>query len=336
MRITRETLLKLAKETVNRRVQQDRGIVAVYLVGSLLGSEPLLGGTADVDLVFVHDTDPFLEREFIALNDEALLDIQHLSQVLFRHPRDLRVDPWLGSDLYASPLVLHDTQHWFDFTQASARSQFTHPENVLARARKLADSARQEWSRLSLLPPEENGPALVYAYLKILEQAANAVACLSGGPLSGRRFLLRFPERAQSVGRPELSAGLVSLLGGGLVPPEDVRAWLPDWAVAYDRAARQNDAPLELHSARKLYIQHGVEALLEGEQPEAALWALLRSWALSARSLPAGSPCLKAWGEASARLRLAHEDRPERLGSLDRYLDQVEETLDRWGQENGA
>jgi hypothetical protein len=44
MRITTETLLKIARDTVAQRTRSDRSLLAIYLTGSLLESEPLLGG----------------------------------------------------------------------------------------------------------------------------------------------------------------------------------------------------------------------------------------------------------------------------------------------------
>ena len=52
MRVTRESLLRIAKETVQERAYNDPDIVAAYLTGSLRG-EPMLGGTADIDIVFL-------------------------------------------------------------------------------------------------------------------------------------------------------------------------------------------------------------------------------------------------------------------------------------------
>ncbi len=336
MRITRENLIRLAKETAEQRCRQDRGIVTVYLVGSLLGSEPMLGGTTDIDLVFIHDIQPLDSREFVALSEDILLDIAHLPQVAFRHPRELRLDPWLGSDLYANPLLLHDTQHWFEFTQAGARSQFTRPENVLARAQRLSSAARQDWLALHTHPQGDSDASLVSAYFKVIEQAANAIACLSGNPLAGRRFLLHFPARAQSIGQPDLSAGLVNLLGAGRVEPEVIRAWLPAWSSAYDASVAGGDVPLELHPARKPYFERGLAALLDGEQPEAVLWSLIRTWALAIRCLPEDSTHLAPWQEALTQLHLAPSDRSARLADLDAYLDRVEDALDRWGREYGA
>ena len=47
MRVTRESLLRIAKETVQERAYNDSNIIAAYLTGSLLTNDPMLGGTAD-------------------------------------------------------------------------------------------------------------------------------------------------------------------------------------------------------------------------------------------------------------------------------------------------
>ena len=131
MRITREALLKLARNTVDLRTRLDRHLVCVYLTGSLLSNEPLLGGTTDIDLVFVHDSEPPVAREVERVSDEVHLDIAHFSQMVFQHPRSLRLDPWLGGYLIENPVVLYETQHWFEFTQASVAAQFNRPETIL-------------------------------------------------------------------------------------------------------------------------------------------------------------------------------------------------------------
>ncbi len=59
MRVTRESLIRIAKENAQERAFNDRDIVAAYLTGSLVSdTDPMLGGTADIDLVFVHASTP--------------------------------------------------------------------------------------------------------------------------------------------------------------------------------------------------------------------------------------------------------------------------------------
>src|SRR3990172_10109061 len=98
MRVTRESLIRIAKETVQQRVynDNDKDIVAAYLTGSLLNIEPMLGGTADIDIVFVHKNKPRKIREFVKLTPDFHLDISRRTKDEFKSPRELRGDPWLG------------------------------------------------------------------------------------------------------------------------------------------------------------------------------------------------------------------------------------------------
>ena len=319
---------------VTERVRTNRGIVSAYVAGSLLTQEPLLGGTTDIDLFFIHDSHPAYDREIVRLSPDVHLDIAHHHQTLYHHPRHLRTDLWLGSTLYFNPILLHDTQHWFEFTQASVRSLFWQADNVMRRARPLAEKARQTWMRLQA---GERSPVEGFSlYLDALEAAANAIAGLTGSPLSERRFLIDFSSRAQAVEQTGLAAGLAGLLGQANVDVETVQGWIPAWKAAFLEAGNQIEAPVERQPLRLGYYERGIEALLSGETPETALWPLLYTWVHSLAILPDGSAHLKAWEEASASLGFAGEDFPDRLAGLDAYLDLVQETLDRWGAANGA
>ena len=48
MRVNRESLIRIAKETAQERAFNNRDIVAAYLTGSLVSeNDPMLGGAAD-------------------------------------------------------------------------------------------------------------------------------------------------------------------------------------------------------------------------------------------------------------------------------------------------
>ena len=49
MRITRDSLLRIVQDTVAQRTRADRSLLAIYLCGSLLEEDFLLGGTTDLD-----------------------------------------------------------------------------------------------------------------------------------------------------------------------------------------------------------------------------------------------------------------------------------------------
>jgi hypothetical protein len=333
MRITRETLLKNARDTITLRARERRGLVAAYLCGSLLEEEYLLGGTADIDLVLLHADPVEVEREIVGLTDEIHLDIAHHYQGEYNQVRGLRTHPWLGPLLNACK-VMYDPQHFMDFIQASVRGQFDRADNVLARAHKQVEVARSIWRRCqgdaSLAEPQD-----LETYLRAVVHAANAVAGLSGTPLTERRFLLNFPGRAEAVNRQGLYPGLLGLLGAPRLEEGLLEKWLPWWQAAY-QAIPVEQAPARLHPKRLLYYREAFNAMLRGSQPEAILWPLLNTWTIAAGHFQNDSPERQNWQQACVQLGLIKEGLAERYQALDAYLDLVDETLEAWGEANGA
>lgn len=334
MRINRQTLLTLASDTVAQRSRKERNLLSAYLTGSLLGEDYLLGGTTDIDLVFIHLDESPVEREIVHVTDDVHLDIAHYSQKVFVTPRRLRLDPWLGHAIFSARL-LHDSQHFMDFTQASVRGQFDRPEIILARARPLLEHARQLWVALAARQPAQPEPLELAQYLHAVGHAANTIAVLSGPPLTERRFLLNFPQRAEAAGQPGLSAGLLGMLGAPHVSAEDLLAWLAGWEAAFD-AVPHEQRPPRLDASRRKYYRQAFQAMLLGEHPHAALWPLLHTWTLAVRTLPDDHPAITGWRGACLQLGLADQGLIERITALDVYLDTVDETLDAWAQENGV
>jgi hypothetical protein len=305
----------------------------VYLTGSLLADEPLLGGTADIDLIFVHDSDPYTEREIIRLSDEVHLDIAHYSQTVFHQPRHLRISPWIGPYLCYNPIALHDSQHWFEFTQASVCAQFSDPENVYQRVGHFAAAARQKWMDLQFNNLSGETRRML-AYLEALEDAVNAIASFSGPPLTQRRMLLQYAQRARAINRPGMADGLVDMIMPQPVRAEDWQAWQPAWVAALNAAAKLEAGPARLHPARKNYYARAAAALWESE-PAAALWILLHTWTLAVHALEAGPELLAPWRAALTTLQLDPDSFESRLAQMDTYLDNVEEVMETFAQQNG-
>lgn len=333
MRITHETLLKIASDAVARQARSSRQLLAAYLCGSLLGEAYLLGGATDIDLVFIYTEAPDNEREIVRLTDEVHLDIAHHGQREYREPRRLRVHPWLGPALNTCR-VLYDPQHFMDFVQASVRGQFDRPDHVFERARKQAEQARSLWLDLRGLQGETL-PEHIKKYLQSIELTANSIACLGGPPLTERRFLLTFPERAEAAGRAGLYAGLLGLIGAPRLTGGDLSEWLLPWQAAY-RSLPKEQTPARLHADRLFYYLGAFQALIDSDQPIAALWPLLRTWTQAVALLPPDSPHRRAWQTSLETIGLSGEGFIERLRALDVYLDMVDETLESWARENGV
>ena len=332
MRITKELLLKTAHQAAEKQVKLNRQLVCIYLTGSLLTDEPLLGHTTDIDLVFIHSGEPPENREIIPVHDDIHLDIAHVSQNIFRQPRSLRGHPWIAPFLCWNPICLHDTRHWFEFTQAAVCSQINRSEYVYQRALTLAEQARESWMDLSMgdeVPFEKK----INRYFNILFNSANSIASLNGIPLTERRFLLLFPQRAAMINRPGLAAGLEDLFTDSGEYKSRLEEWMKNWLAALDTVA-QKKYPPHLHPDRKNYLFNAADVLKE-DYPTASLWILLRSWNSCAAFLAEKSPEKQAWNEAVTFLGLGEENISERLKALDAYLDTVEETLDTWAENHG-
>jgi predicted nucleotidyltransferase len=330
MRITRSTLHKIAKDTVAQRVKTDHNVMAALLVGSALFDDPFIGHTTDIDIVFICFNEPDAARQIIKLTNEVSLDLYFVEGTLFEPPRKLRTDPLLGYVMYDS-LPLFETQHFFEYTQAIVRAGFDDTANVLTRVRKHSVPARELWMELTL--GGSSRPEDVLKYLKAVYHAANAVAGLNGPPLTDRRFMLEFEDRARIIGRPDLHDALLNLLGAPNAAPADLLAMLPAWSTAYHAAG--DGADLLIHPDRIAYHRNALETLLQGERPMSALWLLVHTWAAASASLLEYGPEYVAWKTVFERLGLAGDGFEEKVQALDRFLDETEEMLDTISAETG-
>jgi len=335
MRVTRESLIRIAKETSQERAYNDRTIVAAYLTGSLISeSDPMLGGTTDIDLVLVHNSQPGFTRQIIKLTPDFHLDIRHRTKTDFKSPRELRTDPLLGWELY-DPLLLYEREKFFEFFQAGLRagSEFRAPSLALSRSRKLLADARKGWLELMDLRGDKAGSPEVRRFFGALGDAANAVAQLNGAPLAERRLLHDFPARAQAAERPDFTATLFNLVGAAQIDASILSNWIQPWKTAFLAAAENSKVDMRVHAARINYYEKGIRALLEGETPLGALWPLVLTWTLAVNVLD--EPLGIFWSDACHQLGLLGSGLEDRMSGLDNYLDEIEARLDEMATANG-
>lgn len=333
MRVTRESLIRIAKETVQQRTYNNKDIIAAYLTGSLLTEDPFLGGVTDIDLVLVTVNKPLLTREIAGLTPDFHLDISYRARAEYDPPRELRVNPWLGYEVY-DPMRLYENRHFLEFTQAAVRAgfEFHEPALVLQRCRKLLDHGRKIWFDLMDVG-ESAGPKDVAKYLKSLYHAANVIAEMHGPPLPERRLLLLLPSLAEQAGRPGLSVGLLGLLGGTDLDVSALESWLPDWESMFKSAYETGKAEVRIHSARLNYYKKCFEAMLGGDDPRVMLWPLLTTWTNAALALPEDKT--QIWQSACNALGLVGDRFVERVKGLDQYLDELDILLDKIAEANG-
>lgn len=332
MRITQDLLIKFAKDHIAKRLRQPNDIVAIYLTGSVLTPEPLIGGTTDIDMVFVHKENPPVDREVLRVSYEISLDIQHHHQSFYTFHRRLRLNPWLGHALCSHGGFLYDNEHWMDFIQAGVSAQFNTPETIYARSQILADKARQQWFDLE---DPQNLPFGTWTdqYFKTIGSAANALAVLSGPGLTTRRFLLDFPARAEAMDKLELAGELVRLIGNDQTVSETYQDWRPAWQEALASASRLPNCTPNLNIARKAYFLNSCDAMAESGVAHAAFWPMIETWRQAAQLLESEKVQQETWLAFLNTLGFSPDGKEEQISKLDHFIDQVEAILADWKTE---
>ena len=329
MRVTRETLIRLAKENARTRAFDNKDILAAYLIGSLLNEDPFIGGLTDIDLVLVTSGKPPRTREIVRLTGDFHLDITYHARADYNPARELRVNPWLGPEVYA-PMLLYERERFFDFVQAAVRAgfEFHAPALTLQRCRSVLTHGRGIWTDL-LDAGDQVTPEILAHYLKAVYHAACAVAGLNGNPLAERRLLLDFPALAEKAERPQFAGTLADLLGATRLDEGIPSGMIDAWQAAFTAAADTGRADIRIQPVRLNYYRKAFEAL----PGITALWPLLHTWTLSALVLPPDQ--LKDWQSALTLLGLTGDAFTEKVHNLDLFLDEVEIRLDEIAKANG-
>jgi len=321
MRFTPEILRKHAQILVDKETKNNRSILAAYLRGSLLYGSPLIGGAGDIDLVFVHNAPPLDEHQIIRLTPEIHFDIEHHDELIYRTPRELRLDPWLGPTL-RDAVPLFDPRHLLDYTQASVRSNYSFPENIQARSRPLLESARQFWMDRQISPPHQITIEFP-EFLSALEAAVNAVAIMSGPPLATRRLGSSFADRAAAVGAPGLNIAFQHLLGSIALPQETFLGWIEAWEKAII-VLKTKTSPPPLLVEREVYFKKAMVDINNSSTPAEALWPLLVTWTEIISTLPDQTDLQLPWIKALTTLGFAGKDYLVRLAAFDSFLELCE------------
>jgi len=322
-----DVLREHAQRRVDQEVKERRGIVGAYLRGSLIYGSPLLGGAGDIDLVFIHSGAPDTLREIDPLTQQIHFDLAHHDQGLYQDTQALRVDPWLGPSLHDA-IPLYDPRHFIDYTQSGVRSNFSTPENVLRRARKLLESARAFWFQNQLNPPPGTA-AQIHAALEATHQAVNALAVLHGPPLASRRLGLELFSRADAAGAPHLYAEFIHLLGGGTVDTGHLREWLPAWQETVSEAPLPSHSH-GLHPQQTPYYQSALQALLESDRPLSGLWVLLYTGAQTLTRMEPGTAGDNAWKEIWRHTGWWEDQFADKLDDFDALLDHIDQAISTW------
>ena len=333
MKITREKLIKLSESYVQQRARKDRSLVCAYLTGSLLREYPFINGTTDVDIIMIHSDLPQAWREITGISDEASFDIYHYPKQYFVNTRNLRTDPWIGSSLCFDPIVLFGKGHWYEFVLSSVEASFFLPETAMQRSLVFNNEAHKYFAQLQRLANSKYETTYVFNYILCIENAVNSVACLCKRPLTMRHFLQDFAECAAELGSTDLVPAAESLFTDQ--PLEQYYAYYSQfWNYYLDYFSNyvKEDFFPEYGKFRLPYFTKPVEAFWEAHLPS-AVWIMLNTWTqiFSAMNMEYHESFHSFLGMNSLTPGQAFT----RLPQIDKFLEQVDDTIDNWGKSHG-
>lgn len=335
MRITKDFLLKIAKDTISQRKRKEADLHGAYLMGSILDEEPLLGGTTDIDLMIVHKYFAPIKHEVLALTPDLSLDIYHKTLDDYSQLRALRQDAWIGYPLTNSNIILFDTDHWLEYAQSSVSAEFHRSDNVQARVKGIFASAREEWFRLTSEEVKDDFTWLDH-FLNALSLGANAISGLIGPPLPTRRFSAKLKERLEILGVPEIWTGFCGLLGCLNLIAIDKQNWLAAFEEDFTHLAELASYPVHLSACRHAYYTRGFRSLAESDDPSSFIFPLIRTWLDIQLALSQPSPRLNAWLTLIEGLNLTENVHKTKIEALDAYLDNLEVLIEDWAEVYGA
>ncbi|OGO19743.1 MAG: hypothetical protein A2Z14_00840 [Chloroflexi bacterium RBG_16_48_8] len=322
VRVTREKLIDLACEEAKKRGQTE-DVISGYLIGSVASGDPMINGSADIDLVLIHQYVPVRNREFVPLSENIHFDITHHHGELYGYPPDLRIHPWLGPSM-CEPIFLYDPDHFFERAQAGVRGQFFQIDYVHARSKALLERACHLKAKLS------SNSSWISAYARSIMESVNALTTLGGFPVAGRRMGLLLRDRLKELGFEEHFIAFQNLLGGDLLPEETIQDWLDAWEGAFDAAGYLNPA---FNPARKNYFQLAFRNLIDSKNAETILWNLITTWDQALEILENAGETTRydtIWEDVLLQLELSNEFRYRREAELEHHLDTIEEILENW------
>lgn len=329
MRYTRDILLDLAKELVEKRYAQDPKVDAVFLVGSVRPEDAVIEGPTDVDLLVLHNGEIPRERELVKISAEYHFDIFFEETNLYSNPKDLRSDGWRGWTMW-DPHLLLQRGRFFEYTQSILRSQFDEPKYILARVRNFAESSRKSWARFDADPAK----VTPREYLKAVYSAGNAFACLARSPYTKRNFLSQFYTQATEMEAADLVPALMDCVSDGRLA-DTVLAGLDEWEQCFTLAT-QAYANYTVHPLRLNYYKDAITKQAQSEFPASSLWPYAFTWAYIAEESKENKHIHTAWGKVGKELGLSADKLPIRLRALDQFLEQIEEIIAQVSDDYGV
>jgi hypothetical protein len=183
-------LLETARNYVKEQTFNDPDIACVFLIGSLLEEDPFLGEGTDIDLVFIHNTEPALAREVQSLGDDFNWIFCIILDAFSTNPKNcVRILAGLSFLRWSVCVVMILTITMISYVPGSFPTFSLH--QCIRSLTIFLCPARNRWVELQHQIDEFSADT-VYDYLTTLYDAGNCINCLVGKNVERKEISFRF------------------------------------------------------------------------------------------------------------------------------------------------
>ena len=161
------------------------------------------------------------------------------------------------------------------------------------------------------------------------------MASLEGFPAAGRRVVPQLESKLTGLDQSEIYGSFLRMLGAEGFEASAASEWVDLWAVNFASASEISLDP-ELTRVRRDYYLGGFRSMIEAGAAVEILWPMLSTWDLAIHELTLAGENLSHWPQILNTLGLSADHASEREREMENLLDQVEGTLETWGEKVGA
>lgn len=328
MKITRDILVDLSNELVEKRFKKDSKVEAIFLVGSVRPEEAILDQACDVDLLILHNGEIPRERELVKISNEYHFDLFFEETAHYNNPKELRTDGWRGWAMW-DPMLIHQNNRFFEYTQSVLRSQFDDPKNIIGRVKYFLQKARGRWNVFENYPEKINPRE----YLKAVFDAGNAFACLNQHPFTKRRFLSEFYSLATTLEQDDLVPMLFSCISNSK-QPDLISGHMEEWEKSFVEATKAYST-YTIHPNRLNYFKSSINSQLKSDFPLSAFWPFAFTWAYIGEEHAESKIIASNWKKISSEIGFDTPSLLKKNTLLDSYLERVEEIVEQVSEDYG-
>jgi hypothetical protein len=278
--ITVEQVMELAKEWVNIQAEQFPAFLGAHLMGGITSmalSDPF-PTYRDVDLhMMLHDDVDIPGENAETLYKGLMIEAGFRQQKDYRTPEVVLADPVIASHM-AMPSILSDPSGFLSQLHEVISREYARRKWVQARCEAEKREALGKLETISHIPDPD--PVTAFELLGYAGTYVAAVLSLASlKAITGRRSYIQMRLILESLGRADLYARLLKVVGMGHARQAQVERYLQDAASAFDLAVKVKRSPHpfehKMYAHLRPYLVGGSKEMMdEGFYREAAGWTM--------------------------------------------------------------